>query len=79
MMIAGQKYATKTSRGMMIMLSFNIEMVPHDSTNDDKHYWKINKKSDGAWLMPPCNNCGGLGHPGKIIDDIHIHNWVSRD
>jgi len=42
-----------------------------------KNFFALVNKGDGAYLLPPCNNCGGIGKPGHAIDDLYVDGHVS--
>ena len=51
-------------------------LVPRNG-NYKKNFFALVNKSDGAYLLPPCNNCGGIGKPGRAIDDLYVDGHVS--
>ena len=54
------------------------KLVPKNG-NTGLNYWVLENKSDGAYLLPRCNNCNGIGKPDRGLDDLYVSSYVSYD
>ena len=52
------------------------KLVPYNG-NPNHNFFRLENKSDGAYLLPRANNTCGIGKSGLGLDDLYVHGHVS--